>query len=116
MLAICCSGVSLLGFIALFIGDGDSSVWIATATFAITNGFEDVGLVMIPLVVGASRAGVGYVLVIGLSGNVANAVFSFTGGDWLESGKDDDFLFFSASFTIAGSVCIYRYAGYNFQN
>ena len=95
------SGVGLLGFVALFIGDGGSSVWIATATFAVMNGLADMGLVMIPLVVGASRAGVGSGI-YGLLGNIVDAVISFVGGHLLGSGKDDFFLFFSASVMTAG--------------
>lgn len=101
------SGVSLLGFVALFTGDGGSSVWTAAATFAVTNGFgHHVRMVMIPLVVvGASRAaGVGHGM-HGVLDNMVDAAISFAGGHLLESGKDDVFLFFSASITTAGVSC-----------
>jgi len=95
----CFGGIG--GFVLLLLVKSSTAVWIATLCFSILTAMHHHAIVLIPLVVGTSKAGAGYGL-YGLIGNLTDALLTILAGAVLGNGNIDNFLLFSVALMLAG--------------
>jgi len=99
--------LSLVGFAILALSSGGSApAWVASMLFAIQYGFGDtVAYLSIRLIVGVSRAGVGYG-VYGIFGNLIATIVPIIGGALME--KDNGYnktLWYFCGLMAFGAIC-----------
>eukprot|EP01043_Picozoa_sp_COSAG02_P018633 COSAG02_NODE_875_length_16279_cov_199.143078_3_plen_1291_part_00 len=99
---------ALLGFVLLAISGGDNAahVWVASLLFALQYGFGDtVAYISIRLIVGTSRAGVGYG-VYGILGNLMATLVPLVGGMIMEMDNSNDLIcWYFAFLMLLGTAC-----------
>lgn len=106
-----CVIMALLGLIACVImisTEKSPVVWVATILFAFVTGYADLAIVMIPVIVGPTRAGMGYG-VYAIFGNLIDSFTAYLSGVLLLNG-DLAFLWFSALAFLLGIlsyICVY---------
>jgi MFS family permease len=101
-LVVAC-GLASIVFLVLGISNSRSTVWIGTVLFAVNNSLSDLAIVMVPIIVGPSRAGVAYGL-YGILGNSFDALTRFLSGVILESGDNGVviYVWFPSAITFMG--------------
>lgn len=105
-LAVACV-VSLIGFAILALSSGGSApAWVASMLFAIQYGFGDtVAYLSIRLIVGVSRAGIGYGI-YGIFGNLIATLVPIIGGSLMEKPNGyDKTLWYFCGLMAFGAVC-----------
>lgn len=105
-LAVACL-VSLIGFAILAISNGGTApAWVASMLFALQYGFGDtVAYLSIRLIVGVSRAGIGYGI-YGIFGNLIATIVPIIGGALME--KENGYnktLWYFCGLMAFGAVC-----------
>lgn len=102
------TALAFLGFVLLAISEGDNAahVWIASLLFALQYGFGDtVAYISIRLIVGPSRAGIGYG-VYGIIGNLMATLVPLVGGMVMEMENSNDLIcWYFAFLMLLGTVC-----------
>jgi hypothetical protein len=92
--------MGLVGCVLLLLFEQPFAAWAATILFGILNALQDHAIVLIPLVVGESKAGAGYGL-YGLLGNLSGAIITAGAGMVLGMDGLDEFLLFSIALMAA---------------
>ena len=102
------TALSMLGFIVLAISGGQNPghIWFASFFFALQYGFGDtVAYISIRLIVGPSRAGIGYG-VYGIIGNLLATLVPLVGGIVIEMEDGNDMIcWYFAFLMFLGSAC-----------
>jgi MFS family permease len=97
------TGLASIGYLLLGISESSAAVWIGSVLFAINNSFGAHVIVMLPMIVGSSRAGLAYG-VYGILGNIFDASTSFLSGVILDSGDNgaEMYVWFTFAMTFMG--------------
>jgi hypothetical protein len=97
------TGLASTGYLLLGISESSAAVWIGTVLFAINDSFCAHVVIMLPMIVGSSRAGLAYGL-YGILGNIFDASTSFLSGVILNSGNNgaEMYVWFTFAMTFIG--------------
>jgi hypothetical protein len=97
------TGLASIGYLLLGISESSAAVWIGSVLFAINNSFGAHVIIMLPMIVGSSRAGLAYGL-YGILGNIFDASTSFLSGVILDSGDNGEemYIWFTFAMTFMG--------------